>query len=53
MQNREELGQEGHDKSKKMTCHGRQNISFFEGGGINIAFGPKYGTPVRTESASF
>jgi hypothetical protein len=43
MQNREELGQKGHNGSRKMTCHERgENIIFRRGGGINIVFGPKY-----------
>jgi hypothetical protein len=43
MQNREELRQKGHDRSRKTTCRERgKNIIFRRGGGINIVFGPKY-----------
>ncbi len=40
--NREESRQKGHDGSRK-TCVARgRKISFLEGGGINVGFGPKY-----------
>jgi hypothetical protein len=46
MQNREELGQKGHDESQKTVCCERgKKIIFRRGGGINIFFGPKY-TPL-------
>jgi hypothetical protein len=42
MQNREELGQKGHDESQKTRCHERGKNNIFRRGGINIFFGPKY-----------
>jgi hypothetical protein len=43
MQNREELRQKGHDRSRKMTSRERgKKYHLQRGGGINIVFGPKY-----------
>jgi hypothetical protein len=41
MQSREELRQNGHDRSLKMKCCERGDIIFGRGG-INIVFGRKY-----------
>jgi hypothetical protein len=43
LQNMEELRQKGQNGSRKTTCRERgKNVIFRRGGGINIAFGPKY-----------
>ncbi len=43
MQNREELGQKGHDGSQKTMCHERgKKYHFQKEEWINIVFGPKY-----------
>jgi hypothetical protein len=42
MQSREELRQNGHERSLKMKCCERGDIIFGGGGGINIVFGRKY-----------
>jgi hypothetical protein len=48
MQKREKLRQKGCRRSKKTKCHGRGKISFSEGGGIYIIFGPKNRPVIRS-----
>jgi hypothetical protein len=54
MQIREELGQKGHDGSRKTTCHERgKKYHFQKGGGINIVFGLKYRPLSEPNHSSF
>jgi hypothetical protein len=46
MQNREELGQKGHDRSKKTTCRQRGKSIIFKKGGDKY----RVRTPVYLES---
>jgi hypothetical protein len=42
MQNKEELRQKEHNRSRKMTHREGGKISYWKGGGGNIVFEPKY-----------